>query len=142
MNIVEGRAVEPTDWFVVFHRTSTSRVLSFLAFGEFKHVSAFAYCAGFRAWMMYDVQWGGTALRLVDKAALMELIRDCEIVQLPRSEARMGLSGRVALYCVSSIKHLLRLRCVAVTPNALYRHILRNGGTVIGEHRPASRATA
>ena len=34
-------AAEPAEWFVVFHPEASSRRLSALAMGRFKHVSAF-----------------------------------------------------------------------------------------------------
>lgn len=132
MEMVEAaRVAEPAEWFIAFHRKSSSRVLSFLAFGEFKHVSAFAYCAGFKVWVMYDVQWRGSSVRIADQAAVLELTRGLDIVKVRRSEARMQSSARVGFYCVTAIKHLLGLKCVAVTPTQLYRHILRNGGILI-----------
>ena len=32
-------AIEPSQWFIVFHETTKSRLVSFFAFGRFKHVS-------------------------------------------------------------------------------------------------------
>lgn len=144
--------VEPAEWFVVFHRAGVGPVISALAVGEFKHVSAFGYCAGVRAWLVYDVQWAGTRVWLCDKVAIMEWTKDCAVVQIKRSDAVMGLAARLGLYCVSSVKHLLGLRCVAATPTQLYRHILRNGGILISgteqsalsarRSEPADRAAA
>lgn len=132
MNEVEiPAAIEPTEWFVVFHRKSVNRILSFLAFGEFKHVSAFAYCAGLKVWLVYDVQWSGTRVMLVDKLSILALTDGCDILKVSRTGERMAMSSRLGFYCVSAVKHLVGLRCVAVTPGALYRHILRNGGMPI-----------
>lgn len=133
------RVVEPNEWFVVFHRRSNSSILSWLAFGEFKHVSAFGYCVGVKLWLVYDVQWVGTRTMLMDEQSILEWTRGCEILKIARTDTRMGLSGRLGLYCVSAIKHLIGLRCVAVTPGQLHRYILRNGGVCIGEQRSAAR---
>lgn len=132
------RIAEPTEWFVVFHRKSTHRILSFLALGPYKHVSAFAYAPGFKAWVIYDVQWRGTSIRIVDQAALLELTRGLDILKVSRTGAHMGGSSRLGLYCVTAVKHLLGLRCVAATPTQLYRHILRSGGIDIGRPAPAT----
>ena len=135
-------AIEPAEWFVVFHRKSMNRMLSLLAFGEFKHVSAFGYCAGYKVWLVYDVQWGGTRIWLADKASVMAWSEGCDIVKVARAEGQMAASSRLGLYCVNAIKHLLRLKgglCVALTPAALYRHILRNGGTLVAAgHAPTA----
>lgn len=127
------RIAEPTEWFVVFHRKTANRILSFLAFGEFKHVSAFAYCDGFKAWVIYDVQWRGTSIRIADQAALIEMTRGLDILKIARTAKRMGASSRIGFTCVTAVKHLIGLQgCVAATPSQLYRHILRNGGVDIG----------
>lgn len=139
-------ATEPAEWFVVFHRKSASRLFSALACGEFKHVSAFGYCAGFKAWIVYDVTWAGTFIRLVahndeGKRTLGAWTDDCDLIRIPRSEAAPRIASRLGLYCVSAVKHLLGLRCVAATPSGLYRHLLRNGGVLIdGRTEPATRA--
>lgn len=132
------RVVEPTEWFIVFHRKSMNRVLSALAFGDLKHVSAFAYCAGFKAWLIYDVTWSGTRIWLADKDAVLRWSAGCDILKIERTDRRMGPSSRLGLYCVTAIKHLIGLKCVAATPGALYRHILRNGGILISEQRPSA----
>lgn len=134
------RISEPNVWFLVFHRKSTNRVLSFLAFGEFKHVAAFGYCPRVGMWLVYDVTWTGTRVVLMDKAAIIEWTRGCEILQVDKIGARMGWSSRIGFYCVGAVKHLLGLRCVAATPCQLYRHILRNGGVNIGSGQPAPAA--
>jgi hypothetical protein len=134
-------AIEPNEWFVVFHTKSLSPVLSFLAFGERKHVSAFGYCPGLKVWLLYDVQWGGTRIMLLDKAAIMEWTRGCDVLKIARVNHRMGLSSRIGLYCVSAVKHLIGLVCVAVTPDQLYRHIIRHGGILISEPKQSPAAS-
>lgn len=132
--------IEPGQWFIVFHRTSRSRILSWLSFGELKHVSAFGYCPGLKVWMLYDVQWAGTRIMLVNKDAIMAWTQGCDVVKIDRVNHRMGLSSRFGFYCVNAVKHLLGLKCVAVTPNQLYRHVIRHGGILISEHRQQQRS--
>jgi hypothetical protein len=139
--------IEPVEWFVVFHRKSMNRLLGWLAMGEFKHVSAFGYCAGFKCWLIYDVTWSGTRIKLLPhnefgKAAISLWTQDCYIMKLPRGDAVPHLTSRIGFYCVSAVKHLIGLRCVAATPSQLYRHILHHGGTLVSGPRPAPTATA
>lgn len=138
-------AIEPTEWFVVFHRKAASRFFSLIAFGEFKHVSTFAYCPGFKVWLIYDVQWSGTRISLIadneqGRLAVGRWIDGCEVVKVTRNWKSTGLHSRLGLYCVSAVKHLIGLRCVAATPSALYRHILRSGGMPLAT-RPATAAS-
>lgn len=126
-------AIEPVEWFVVFHRKSMNRLLGWLAVGEFKHVSAFGYCAGFKCWLIYDVTWSGTRIKLLPhnefgKATIGLWTQDCFIMKLPRGDGLPHPTSRIGFTCVNAVKHLLGLGCVAMTPSQLYRHILRNGG--------------
>src|ERR1700694_4615256 len=129
---------EPDEWFVVFHTKTSGRWLRILACGRFKHVSAFAYCAGFNAWLLYDTQLSGTRLMLLNhgdvaKGMIAAYAEDCVIVKITKRPLlkRLGLSSRLFFYCVPSIKSLIGVRCAAIFPDALYRHIIRSGGIVI-----------
>lgn len=127
---------EPVEWFIVFHRKSMNRLLGWLAMGEFKHVSAFGYCPGFKCWLIYDVTWSGTRIKLLPhnefgKAAIGLWTQDCYIMKLPRADKVPHLTSRIGFTCVNAVKHLIGLQCVATTPSQLYRHILRIGGELI-----------
>lgn len=135
-------AVEPVEWFVVFRERSVSRILGALTPGRRKHVSAFGYCPGVKLWLVYDVQWSGTRIMLMAQSEVLAWVGDAEMVKIARIGHRMGLSSRFAFTCVSAVKHLIGLRCVAATPDALYRHILRNGGTTISDARHPAPAAA
>lgn len=142
-----ARIAEPAEWFLVFHRTSTSRLLSFIAFGELKHVSAFGYCAGFDAWIVYDVTWKGTRVRLVrndaaGQQAIIDMTRGCDMLKIAHAGQLPSWSSRIGFYCVSSVKHLLGLRCVAITPTQLYRYLRKTGAMTICEHGSTPTATA
>lgn len=131
---------EPVDWFVVFHPTASSRCLGWLALGHFKHVSAFAYIPGFKAWLIYDVARAGTRLLLLPgdangKAELVRYTRGCSLIKISR-RANSSLF-RFGFFCTTSICHLLGLTCVA-RPDALWRLCLRNGGQLIDGQQPAS----
>jgi hypothetical protein len=149
-------AVEPVEWFVVFHTQSSIRWLSFLACGKFKHVSAFGYYPGFKAWLVYDVAMGGTSLIMLSheraKAVLPVYTNDCTVVKIARNAAPVGLSlaSRLLFHCTPAIGNLVGLPCVATNPNHLYRHLLRNGGVIVydaksqhpGRSQPSDRAAA
>ena len=136
-------AIEPTYWNVVFH-PSESRAARFWL-GRFQHVSAFTYIPGFRAWLMYDAQWRGTRLLVVSERALEAYIGymgNCAVVKFDRADRQMRLPGRVGFYCVPAIKSLLGLSCVAATPDALYRHLINNGGILLNGYHSSSAAAA
>jgi hypothetical protein len=130
-------AVEPVEWFVVFRERSTVRWLSWLACGHFKHVSAFSYYPGFKVWVVYDVCVTGTSIIMLSheraKVAIAEYTEGCTVVKIPRNARPFGFSfsSRLFFYCVPAIKNIIGLRCVALRPDSLYRHILRNGGVIV-----------
>lgn len=139
--VVLPPAIEPTQWFIVFHVTSATKWLGLVTPGKYKHVSAFGYLPGVKLWLLYDVQLNGTRIRLLDKDAIMLWTRDCDIFLVNSTGARMGLSSRWFFTCVSAIKHLIGLKCVAITPSGLYRHVSKHGGTLIsGKERSAAPA--
>jgi hypothetical protein len=132
---------EPSYWNVVFH-PSKSR-LARLLLGCFDHVSAFAYVPGFRVWVIYDCQWGGTRISFVSHGTLIvPFIRDCTVVKFDRVYQPMVFLSRFGFYCVPAIKSLLGLSCVAVTPDALYRHLINNGGMLLNGQRVDTTAAA
>jgi hypothetical protein len=130
-------AIEPTEWFVVFHPTAMNRILGWLALGKYKHVSAFAYCPSYKAWLLYDAQWGGTRLIMFShataKTALVNYLRGCIVVKMQRGLQPMGWTGRIAFYCVPAIRHLLSVRCACLRPDALLHYLLKNGGLRVDE---------
>jgi hypothetical protein len=48
-------AIEPERWVLVFQRESKVWWVRLLACGKYKHVAAYAYLPGFKAWLIYDV---------------------------------------------------------------------------------------
>lgn len=130
-------AVEPDLWNVVFHRRASNRFFAFIAFGKFKHVSAFAYVPGVRAWLVFDVQYRNIRTVILPdsvagNAVLAALTVDSEIVQVRRRGGRHQILLRLLPWsCVPAICHLLGLPGGALRPDALYRYCLRIGGKVI-----------
>lgn len=126
----------PEKWYVVFHKRTTRRWISWLAFGHYKHVSLFGYAEVAGAWVLLDVALERTQIavipdRLFDGVAAQHLI-DADVVEM---DARIGASIRLGgHYCVPAVAHALGLRGCALRPDALYRQCLANGGRPIGDH--------
>lgn len=133
-------AFEADTWFVVFHRNSSVRWLWWI--GHFKHVSAFSYLPGFKAWVIYDVQNHYT--RIIHHSheawtcgAFAEWTRDSEVIQFKRRvNERTKIASRFMFFCGPAIKHLIGLSCIDLRPDAIYREILRNGGSPLGRTDP------
>src|SRR6516162_10794908 len=133
--------IEPDYWNVVFHKSEG--ILPRLVLGRFQHVSAFTYIPGFSGWILYDVQWAGVRIAMLSKVAhLVAYTRNCTVVKFTRRYDHMPLYTRFGFYCVPAIKHLLGLSCVAVSPDGLYRHLIRHGGELISGQCIVTAATA
>ena len=133
---------EADEWNVVFHRTATNRWLSMLAMGTFKHVSAFAYIPGHKVWLLYDAHWGGLRLSIVSHDTMLanyeHMVRDCEVIMgVKRVFKPMRLSSRFCFTCVTTVKHLLGLSCIAITPDQLHRYLLKRQEASVGPVSPA-----
>jgi hypothetical protein len=133
--------IEPIYWNVVFHPAKTR--LARLLLGRFDHVSAFAYVPGYKVWIVYDNQWGGTRISFVAHGSLLvSYIRNCSVIRFNRVYKPMVLMSRFGFYCVPAVKSLLGLSCVAATPDQLYRHLVNNGGELIGQRVDTAAAAA
>lgn len=129
-------AIEPVQWNVVFHRKALSRWSSAIAMGHFKHVSAFAYLAGLKGWVLFDVQF--SRLRIVvlpdtfdSRVILGQVMKGNAVILMSRREGGGIRFFRLGFFCTSAIKHLLGIRSSALRPSALFRECLRNGGELI-----------
>lgn len=134
-------AIEPEWWVLVFQRESKVWWVRLLAWGRYKHVAAYAYLPGLKAWLIYDVSMVRTGIVVVpdgDEALgwLAELTSDADLMAMRRTHVhtrRMPLLG----WCVPAIAHLIGLRSGALRPDRLWADCLRNGGQPL-DARPAA----
>jgi hypothetical protein len=127
-------AIEPERWVLVFQRESKVWWVRLLACGRYKHVAAYAYLPGFKAWLIYDVNMVRTSIVVVpdgDEALgyLYELTRDADLMAVKREGiAITATPWRIGFWCVPAVAHLIGLRSGALRPDRLWRDCLRAGG--------------
>lgn len=124
----------PTHWIVVFDRRAGRNWISRLTLGKYKHVRAYGYVPFLHVWLFFDPNFSGIELLVAANGDAANMLasawtNDCDVIVMPRSphenrSATLALAG----WCVPQIKRLLGLRCVAVTPDALFRRCLQHGG--------------
>lgn len=124
--------VQPQVWNLIFNRRPTTRWQGWIVPGEFKHVRAYAYVPGMHVWVFYDPHIAATDIFLARDGVHAGIVKvwlasDGEQISMKLHEQRRRWFPPL-FYCVPAIKHLLGLRCVAATPDALYRFCLKNGG--------------
>lgn len=138
---------EPTRWLLIFSRQAAGWWQSLVAFGRFKHVRAIGYVPGFALWIFYDVSFSRCRLFVVRdgteefRLLLDDWTFDAAIVSMDRPAASLSRLPTVFL-CTTAIKHLLGLQCVALRPDAFYRHCLRSGGVLIDGRAEETRNSA
>jgi hypothetical protein len=131
---VPTHGVEARRWTVVFHRKADSWFFAAIALGRFKHVSAFAWLPELGIWQFYDVGFRRTRITCqadgvaahATIAAIME--GNCAVTIAPRDD-NLPLM-RLGMFCTTAVAHLVGLRCGALRPDALYRHLIAKGGVV------------
>lgn len=127
---------EPTEWFVVFHRESIRPWVRFFARGRYRHVSAFGRVPWSGDWVFYDFMTSRTRILMVpdekSDAFLAQYSKMGKIVRMPAPNPQdSSVKLKVGMWCVTSVAHLLGLRTCALRPDALLRHCLANGGTIV-----------
>jgi hypothetical protein len=136
----------PSRWLLVFNCKATNWFYRLIAMGRYKHVRAFGYVADCDVYVFYDVQpLEGTTIQIARGDAarrlMLEWTIDADVLAVESSVSR-EIRWPVPFLCTTTIASLIGLRCVALTlrPDALYRHCLRNGATVV--HGQAGCATS
>ncbi len=131
---VTAAGIEAKRWTVVFHRQAENRFFSAIAMGRFKHVSALAWIPELSQWWIYDVGFRRTRLRILEDGQIAQgvvagIVRGNATVTIDVREDGLPWM-RLGLFCTTAVSHLLGLRCSALRPDALYRHLVAKGGVV------------
>jgi hypothetical protein len=132
---VAGLGVE--EWFVVFHERTESRALAWLAWGRFKHVSAFGYAGRAQAWVRVAYTSRRLAIDVCGREDEDRVLKTWSIggpvlVMRARRTPR-ATWGRFGIWCVPLTAHLLGLPTCALRPDSLYRVLLANGAQRVDE---------
>jgi hypothetical protein len=134
MQPIPAFGIEARRWSVVFHRQSKHLFFRLIAMGEFKHVSALAWIPELGQWWIYDVGFRRTSLKaLVDGPAAQSIIaaivKGNAVVTIDVREDDLPWM-RLGMFCTTAVAHLIGLRSGALRPDALYRHLVAQGGIV------------
>lgn len=134
MREVSAFGIEARRWTVVFHREAENWFFSAIALGKFKHVSALAWVPDLGQWWIYDVGFRRTRLKVMEdgptaKQVIGAIVRGNATVTIDVREDGLPWM-RLGLFCTTAISHLIGLRCGALRPDALYRHLVAKGGVV------------
>lgn len=133
----------PLRWMIVFRRFSDTWWVRLLAFGEYKHVRAFAFVPECDTYIFYDVARGRTAMFAARgagaRALMLEWTENADVLAM----APLGDLHRLPLMflCTTAIRHLLGLPGGALRPDRLFQDCLAHGAEIVhGTVRQASTA--
>lgn len=139
MREVAKFGIEARRWTVVFHREAENRFFSLIALGQFKHVSAIAWLPELSQWWVYDVGFRRTRLKVLEdgqaaQGIIAAIVKGNATVTIDIREDGLPWM-RLGLFCTTAVSHLLGVRCGAIRPDALYRLLIKRGGTVRDDGR-------
>lgn len=90
------------------------------------------YVAEFGVWLLYDVQLTHSTVAIVSEEYAARVIGVAKdegdvLTFAPRFHVKRSLLERFGFWCVPAARHLLGVRCVALTPRGLHRYLTRMG---------------
>lgn len=145
MRLVEDRPATPRYWQVCFIGDQRKFWWDWLLPSGFRHVFLLGYVPEFKVWLCYDVLFFKTEIVVHSGATagfLLELAhREGACLTWPAPIDPPRPLFRFGMWCVPAVKHILGLRCVAMTPNGLHQYLLRHGAKPLFEdaHEPVQR---
>lgn len=147
MKFVPDLPATPKAWQVCFMGMERRFWWDWLTPPGFRHVFLLGYVAEHGLWLCYDMMAFKTEITLLSgtrAGALLTMAHDQgQVLTWPAPidpPRRFGL--RLGFWCVPAIKHILGLRCVAMTPKGLHDYMLRRGARPLVEepHEPVLAA--
>jgi hypothetical protein len=132
MREISAFGIEAARWTVVFHRKAENWFFSAIALGRFKHVSALAWIPELGQWWVYDVGFRRTRLKVLEDGPtavniVAAIIKGNATVTVDVREDQLPWM-RLGMFCTTAVSHLIGVRCAALRPDALYRHLIASGG--------------
>jgi hypothetical protein len=152
LGLVRLVAVEPPPakrlrrlWLIFFSNTADNHWWTRFLTPGFRHVTAAAWFATEERWVYFNPTARGTVIEIATDAEFgprfQQLVQDSTAILLAPSQQQRRYAP-AAFFCVGAIKALLGIRCCALGPLGLYRHLLANGAepfTRLDEDRSGSQ---
>lgn len=95
-----------------------------------QHVFALRYTPSVKAWSIAHWTQNGMTFEVMSRwqvaNVIAQIMEHGMAYEVPRTPAKRKTPAFM-VYCVSMVRHLLGLRCIAITPYQLHRHLERKG---------------
>jgi hypothetical protein len=118
--------------------------------GRFTHVSAFTYLGGPKCWLLIEqsprtnarvVVWPDASESYLMPPTLAQWTDDCSILTVDVRQ-RYGFSLKLGFWCVSAVKDLVGSKSWALSPEGLWRDMVRTGARVVYDNEREGAAAA
>lgn len=124
--------MEPKVWFICFGGMKQLSPWDWFLRPGYRHAFMLGYVPAAGIWIRYEVLFHRTEISLISSQVADLLLTAAQgeggVLTWRVGEAKAPSWGlRFGLWCVPAIKHVLGVRCVALTPRGLHQWLLRNG---------------
>lgn len=135
--LTQARQYSPRVWQVVFIRRERESWWDALTAPWARHVMAWGYNPRSDSWLVFDPQVDVTRVCIVPDAEFCGWQDGMlpHISRIVRIDAGAGSPGnaRLAQFCAQQVSRLVGVRSGAFRPQALYRHLMEQGATLVYE---------
>jgi hypothetical protein len=145
MRFVPDTPATPTEWQICFVGEARRAPWDWFLAKFYRHVFALGYLLEHDVWLCYDVSCFKTEITVLSNVRAGWLLNWARgqggIITVPAPgyiKPRFAL--RLGFWCVPAVKHILGLRCVAMTPKGLHDYLLRHGARPETKHEPVQQS--
>lgn len=141
MRFVPDVPLIPAFWLVCFVGMERRSIWDWFLPAGYRHAFLLGYLPDVKQYLLYEVLFWRTTVALVSPALAGQMISGAAaqggaLVCHPPEAGKPSAWLRFGFWCVPAIKHVLGLRCVAVTPKGLHDFLVRNGAKPLLEKDP------
>jgi hypothetical protein len=128
----------PVVWQVCFADRVRRAPWDWICPQNYRHAFLLGYLPGLDRWLCYDVLFFKTEITVLPGALAGRLLTTAQrqggVLNWPAPGAlKASWWPRFGFWCVPAIKHVLGLRCVAMTPKGLHDWMVRHGARPLVE---------
>lgn len=137
MRFVRDEPAAPRFWEVCFVGKDRRAPWDWLLPKHYRHVFVLGYVVEHDLWICYDVSCFKTEIAIHSNATAGWLLNWAREqgghLTWPAPVVKQTFAVRPGFWCVPAVKHILGLRCVAMTPKGLHDYLVRHGATPLTE---------
>lgn len=133
----------PSVWWAAFYGDENRWWWDRICAPGFRHVCAFTFYPGSGVWVVYDVTFNRTCIRVLSRdewVVWMSRLPEHRAIlraELPDEPHPRPWWLKLTFWCAPAVAHLMGVRSRALRPQALYRDLVAHGAVPAFEATPA-----